>query len=247
MPSLVPTGSPLRLVPTSLERKAVLFFDGIRYSLHIFDLAASRLPNTLAELSHEGQDADALADKIASAMSDAWLMIDSAHRLRELLEQAPNLKKNQPELQLFLRRTVPVEALRHFFQHFRTEIETFASRGMPLWGTLSWVRPNPETGQPENFTIAPGTFFHGAALPMCTFDSVQRHFVERVLLQAGPTQIDLASLLEHVTEFTSWYTEWFRNHFPDVDHHAADLHARLGVKLVPRATSASDDSGELGI
>lgn len=89
----------------SLDRKPVLYLDGIRYSLHIFDLAAERPAKALTELSSEQLEPKTLAEKIAHAMADAWLMIDSAHRLRELLQQAPKLKKNLPELQLFLRRT----------------------------------------------------------------------------------------------------------------------------------------------
>ena len=236
--SLVPAESPLRLVPASLDRRAVLFLDGIRYSFHIFDLAVERLAKTLPDLSSEKQDPALLADNIAYAMSDAWLMIDATHRLRELLQQVPKLKKKQPELQLFLRRTAKVEDLRHFFQHFRTEIEAFASRAMPLWGTLSWAHTNPETGEPENYTIAPGTLFEGAGMATCTFDRLKHNFVERVLLHAGPTQVDLADLTEHVSEFAAWYTQWFRDTFPDTNHLAADVYFRFVVKLVPRPALA---------
>ncbi|MGZ8165179.1 MAG: hypothetical protein ACXW04_06790, partial [Methylobacter sp.] len=228
--ALVPPDSPLRLVPTTLERKAVLFFDGIRYSFHIFDLAAARLTTTLHELSQEQEDKAAIADRIALAMSDAWMLIDSAHRLRELVEQAPRLRKKQPELQLFLRRTANVEVLRNFFQHFRNEIDAFANQAIPLWGTLTWAYVSPETGAPQNYTIAPGTIFNDVTLHTCTFDTVKWKYGERVLLYAGSTKLDLAALFEHVTEFASWYTEWFRIQFPDTDHHCADLHMCMGVK-----------------
>lgn len=236
--SLVPPDSPLRLVPTSLDRKAVLYFDGIRYSLHVFDLAAARLASTLLLLSREQEDKSAVADRIALAISDAWMLIDSIHRLRELVQQVPKLRKNLPELQLFLRRTRVVEDLRHFFQHFRTEIDAFVSQAMPLWGTLTWAYTEPETGEQRNYTIAPGTFFAGATIPMCTFDSREWRYVERVLLQAGSMKVDLATLLEQVAEFAAWYTEWFRAKYPDEDHHAADVHFCVTVRASPKDSAS---------
>lgn len=229
--TLVPTDSPLRLVPSSLERRAVLFFDGIRYSLHIFDLAATRLALTLDGLSSGKFVHDDLAQHFAEGISDAWLMIDSIHRLRELLLQTPGLKKKILELQLFLRRTSAVESLRHFNQHFRTEIDSFTKIGMPLWGTLSWAYTNPQSGELENHTIAPGTFFSGAWVASCTFDKRQGKFLEKVLLHAGPAKLDLAELSLHVEEFVGWYTKWFQQQFPDIDHHGADLHLQFSLKL----------------
>jgi hypothetical protein len=240
--TLVPPDSPLRLVPTKLDRKAVLYLDGIRYSFHIFDLAATRLAVTLEALSQVREDRSSIADTIALAISDAWMIIDSTHRLRELLQQAPKLRKKEPELQLFLRRTEVVEDLRNFFQHFRTEINDFASQAMPLWGTLTWVYIDPESGELKNFTIAPGTFFDGATIPTCTFDRLEWKYVERVLLQAGSKKVDLATLLEQVTEFAAWYTEWFRKNFPDAGHHDADLHFCIRVRAVTNPTPSQSES-----
>lgn len=187
--TLVPPDSPLRLVPTVLDRKAVLFLDGIRYSLHMFDMTSTRLAQTLDSIGRTQVEPNELTDRITWALSDAWLMIDSVHRLRELLEQAPRLKKNTPELQIFLRNTSGVEDLRNFFQHFRTEIDSFTELGMPLWGTLSWAYTNPNTGELENHTIAPGTYFEGAWVASCTFDRDKGAFLEKVLLYAGTKKL----------------------------------------------------------
>lgn len=231
---LVPPDSPLRLVPVDLDRKAVLFYDGIRYSLHIFDIATSRLAVSLADLSRHQEDTGAIADRIALAISDAWMLVDSAHRLRELVEQAPRLRKNQMDVQLFFRRTAEVEELRHHFQHFRTRIESFVKESMPLWGTLTWACTDHQTGEPKNFTIAPGSFFEGVRIPMCTFDTLEGRYVERILLQVGPIKIDLATLIEQVTEFAAWYTEWFRTKFPHTDYLGADMHACFSVKRIAK-------------
>src|SRR5450631_3661313 len=101
--SLVPADSPLCRVPTGVDRKTVLFYDGIRYCFQIFDLTFTRLVESLQTLSSKDQQRDLLSERIASAVIDSWTLIDAAHRLRELLSQVPRLKKASPELQVFLR------------------------------------------------------------------------------------------------------------------------------------------------
>jgi len=234
--ALIPNDSPLRRVPTKLDRRTILYLDGVRFSFESFDLASLRLATTLDQLARLRDDNTDLNSLIVSATTDAWSMIDAAHRLRELLQQLPGLKKNQPELQLFLRRTAPVEDLRHFFQHFRTEIQAFAERSnMPLCETLSWAWTDPANGQLENHTIIPGTYFERAEVSTCTFDTQRFKFVERVLLNAGPCKLDLADLNEHVQNFCAWYLAWFLHSFENLDHSAADVHLKLRVRPVIRS------------
>jgi len=229
---LVPPDSPLRLVPDSLDRRSVLYLDGIRYCLHIFDISQTRLVNALKMLSSDPDATAQASEHIASAVSDAWTMIDSAHRLRELLSQAPGLKKNEPALQIFLRRTQDIEDLRHFYQHFRNEIDSFASTGMPLWGTLSWIHTDVETGENTNFTIVPGTFFSGASVYSCTIDTMEMKYIQRAAFYAGSAMVDLAVLSEQVEQFVTWYCEWYLEKFPGVSHHGADLLIRMNVRAV---------------
>jgi hypothetical protein len=115
--------SELRRVPANVERRTILFLDGVRYSFQAFEISATRLAHTLNHLSHPKKPGEDLGELISVATIDAWSIIDAVHRLRELLEQMPGMKKNTPERQLFLRRTASVEDLRHYFQHFRTEID----------------------------------------------------------------------------------------------------------------------------
>ena len=234
---LVPPDSPLLKVPVDVDRRTVLFLDGVRYSLHVFDLTADRLTAALQLLSDDEQPPEELATRIALAVSDAWQLVDIVHRLRELLQQLPRLRKKEPKLQLFLRQTAAAEALRHFVQHFRTGIDSYATTGMPVWGTLTWVRDNPVTGRPENFSIAPGTFFDGAFVPTCTFDSIAGKYTERVVLQAGKLGVDLATLYEAVYAFAPWYTQWFAAAFPGQSHYGADFRAKFSIRRVSNPNS----------
>jgi len=229
---LVAKDSPLRNVPANTERRTVLFLDGVRYSIQSFEIASRRLAQTLGQLSKGVGADDDLGEIISFAILDAWSIIDSIHRLRELLEQMPGLKKNTPELQLFLRRTSTVEDLRHYFQHFRTEIESYVEKSMPLWGTISWSTNNSETGLPETHTIVPGTYFQGAWIAACTFDTQQRKFVEHVLLHAGPLKVDLADLERFVGEFVKWYVDWHQSTFTGNNLLGADVHMKFSITPV---------------
>ena len=237
---LVPADSLLRRVPTSVERRTVLYLDGIRYSIESFELSSLRLARVLDQLAKRTDDTPDLGDLILEATTDAWSMIDAVHRLRELLSQLPGLRKNEPELQVFLRGTAVIEDLRHFFQHFRTEIDSFHERGMPLWGTLSWAHTDAESELPENHTIVPGTFFRGAWVATCTFDTHEGRYVERVLLHAGPKKVDLATLTEQVERFVAWYVAWFERSFTSDDRLGADVHMKFQLRPVSPDEEGSD-------
>lgn len=231
---LVPSESPLRRVPDSVDARTVLYLDGIRYSLECFDLARSRLATELDQISRLPDKSNDLSQLIVGATVDAWTMVDSIHRLRELLGQLPGLKKKELELQLFLRRTRAVEGLRHFFQHFRNEIDSFASRGLPLWGAISWAWSDPESGQIESHSIVPGTFFHGVTAVSCTFDIKHARVVERVLLHAGSERLDLADLGDWVERFTAWYVDWFVRHLPPGHANNSDVRVTTRLTVVRR-------------
>lgn len=238
--SLVPVESPLRRVPVELDRRTILFLDGIRYSFHIFDLTCNRLTESLRTLSGK-QPSELIADRISAAIADAWTLIDVTHRLRELLSQAPRLKKNLPELQAFLRSTEAVEGLRHFNQHFRTEIDKFSSVGAPLWGSLSWVYTDIDSGENSCYIVAPGTFFEGAAVPSCTIDTRQNKYVELVLFTVGAAKIDLAELSSRISKFCAWYTEWYASNIVGSDFHTADIHFSLHPKIVQRGAQPNQE------
>ena len=236
--SLVPFESPLRRVPVELDRRTVLYFDGIRYCFHIFDLTCARLTESLRTLSSGDQASALLADRIAAAIADAWTLIDVTHRLRELLSQAPRLKKSSPELQVFLRCTEAVEGLRHFYQHFRTGIDQFAVAGAPLWGSLSWVHTDSISGENSCYVAMPGTFFQGVAVPSCTIDTLQNKYIERIAFFAGSAKIDLAELSDRVLQLCIWYTDWYTSTISGNDVHAAELHMAMKVRMVPREAGA---------
>jgi hypothetical protein len=70
---------------------------------------------------------------------DAWSIVDSLHRLRELLDSFPNLQKRSMTYKVFRRVTEPVEALRNHAQHLRGQLSNPELGHLPVWGTVSWL------------------------------------------------------------------------------------------------------------
>jgi hypothetical protein len=84
----------------------------------------------------------------AVAMLDAWSIVDSAHRFRDLVESMPGLP-NSAWKRLLRDRTDEVAALRDCVQHQLGEIDRLSSGGGQLWGYLTWpeVRDGRYTGK----------------------------------------------------------------------------------------------------
>lgn len=159
------------------------------------------------------------------------MVVDSTHRLRELVQQMPGLKQKDENVQLFVRYTRTVEQLRHFVQHFRTEIDSHVGSLMPLWGTLSWSHFDEESHRPESHTIVPGTYYRGVRILGCTFDTQSLRFIERIVLHAGDARVDLADVYDRVERFSSWFEQWVLDTITGDEYHGADVHLRfeLGV------------------
>jgi len=149
-------------LPNNLDHRQTLFLDGIRFSVEIAETAYDRLCKTLLTLVNstvqkKGGHIDALTVR---AVSDAWAIIDSVHRLCGLLRQMRGVKQNTPNLNLLYRQAEKVGALRNTVQHLNSEINNLISKKLPVWGTINWVaRPNPTNDLWYTCSLAPGTVF----------------------------------------------------------------------------------------
>jgi hypothetical protein len=143
---LIPEDSPLRQPPRAFSRRQMLILDGIRYAAEMAHLAYDRLyrnlQGTAASLN------EPRAQDTASAMLDAWSIVDSAHRFRDLVENMPGLG-NSTWKRLLRDRTEDVAELRDCVQHQLGEIDDLISHGGQFWGYLSWaeVRDGRHTGK----------------------------------------------------------------------------------------------------
>lgn len=133
---LFPNGSPLRNAPPSFSKKQILFLDGLRYSAEMAHIAYERLRETLSHI--EEADSRLIASESASALQDAWSIIDSVNRFRDLLPHMPGIEKGA-WLRLLKERTSVVATLRDCVQHQQKEIDKLIRAGGQIWGYLSWA------------------------------------------------------------------------------------------------------------
>jgi hypothetical protein len=195
--------SPLRNLPAGLTRKQILFMDGIRYSVGMTTLAYYRLRVSTTELT-KGLAAGTQTQNpslFTAALSDAWTIIDSTHRLRELVWDMPGItkKKRSAPLRKFYRSTENIDQLRNKVQHLKGEIRTVADTDQPVWGVLSWFSHFEE--QPDivrRCQLAAGTLFPSAG-PAFKLEGVSlAPPVDRFELTAHGIRVSLTDTYEAV-------------------------------------------------
>lgn len=141
---MIAEDSPLRHPPAALSRRQVVILDGIRYAADMAEIAYERLAAHLQMIA--GLEREATVKEIATGFIDAWSIVDSAHRCRDLTTNLPGLKQNAPWVKLLEKRTADVADLRNCVQHQLGEMDKLIADGGQLWGFLSWARV--ERGSP---------------------------------------------------------------------------------------------------
>jgi hypothetical protein len=166
------TGDSQRRSTESRKLQKSLFIDGIHYSVLMTRLAHFRLCNDLLILSKDYYLTKKGVNKplskkdsftlTVSALSNAWQIIDSMNRLRQLLSKTPGLKQNSTELQLFYRRTADIEYFRNSIQHLNENIMQYVKNRIPSWGALNWVAKLDDSKDFILFSLIPGEIFDRA-------------------------------------------------------------------------------------
>ena len=190
-------------------RRIQLYFDGLRYSFSMAEVAARRLPATLDEVARSDESKEDKETEVASALLDAWSIIDMCHRVRELVQGTPRLASKLPGIQVFLRATAHIEDLRHYVQHFRQGIPGVPASWSPLWGSLSWIPThNPNTC----YTIFPGCLSYGLAASSITYDTYQLRFTTEIILSTGVASADLLAIAACMSKLRGSLIEWLDQH-----------------------------------
>ena len=231
---IIRTDSVLRRLPSELDPKRRLFVDGIRYAVEMADMAYSRLCQTLLALVVENRGrTDGLGQRIVSSMLDAWSVIDSVQRLRNLLVRTPRLSKRAPPVILFNQCTEKVEELRHIAQHLDEKIYQFVQKEMPIWGSLSWfVMEKP--GEDKGFicSIVAGTLFKSKNHPVVNplgkaFDCP----VDLIELTANECTASLSETMKCVRKLISWIERTLQQQIGHLGAAGADLFLVMEVSF----------------
>jgi hypothetical protein len=194
------------------NRTLAFYLDGLRYSFAMAATAGQRLLPTLDEIAQRHAAEQDVEEHVNSALLDAWCVIDMCHRTRELVQQMPGLSQKLPFVQTFLRSTSHIEDLRHYVQHFRTEIPDIPGSATPLWGALSWI----PTFEPTTcYTILSGNLIDGIQAPSISYDTHKLQFTAEVLLHAGTRTADILAVLSRMKTTEASLRDWMKDH-PDI-------------------------------
>lgn len=163
---MIDRDSILRRLPANLDRRQVLFLDGIRHAAEIASFAHRRLQATLTQLAvgeHEGAKADNL---YTSAFLDAWSLVDVIDRFRTLWKLLPYSTPAAPlpGTKSFAEITQSIRDLRNVSDHLGQRADYVVAQKGTALGVLSWftaLRPDGLEG--VICTLVPGTLQSGSA------------------------------------------------------------------------------------
>src|SRR5262245_7334532 len=193
---MISNDSPLRRMPTDLPRRQILYFDALRLSAEMAGLAFERLHSLLMLMSRQGG-----TDQAVHALVDAYSIIDSVHRFRELLQTTPGIKHNVV-FELFIRQTRDVEKLRHVVQHLNREVDKIAQEGWAALGTLTWLGSSAAPGGPPTSWILqagtsyPGQWTYGPTIH--TQSSIPTGEIGDISLMAAGSTVNLTRLMDRL-------------------------------------------------
>jgi len=229
---LISDESPLRRLPSVLNREQTFFLDGIRYCLEIIDLSYERLQTNLLSITNSFIKKDSQHNYLnfISAFQDAWSFIDSVYRLQGLLKHCPGIKQKAPGMILFYKETITVEDLRHIFQHLNTEMTKFIQKELPVFGVITWL---------SMFNL---DSCHSCVIVAGTLIQKTSHYilnpagkkisppVDHITLTAGGYTINLSSVFNKISKLTRSIEEQLREKFKDLPTAGADLSICLELK-----------------
>lgn len=241
MTRLIENNSPFRKLPAELDIRQRLVFDGIRYSVEMADLAYMRLRKCLVKVSESNKLSEAPDFVVAAALSDAWTIVDTMHRLRGLLKLFPDSSSSELVAE-FLSASESIRDLRNSVQHLHARFDKLVKDRLPTWGWITWV------------TMTEESHCHVHALVPGSLDRLSGLGIENPGGKEVTAPIDLISLKAHgyVVSLSALHNEVralvqnleiiLRDQFDGHRTLGADLHLVMKLKASAPVTSAS--SGE---
>jgi hypothetical protein len=227
---LLSNDSPLRRLPTALHRRQQLALDGISMSA---DMTALSYQQLQAALWLHSKAIDQTTSRLAAvhAVTNAWAIIDAAHRVRVLVRKLPGLKRG-PAVVSFLKIAEQVEPLRNAVQHLDGAIEELLANGRPVWGVLSWV--NVDSPDAKRFSVRallPGTMAPTSASVVNPMGRAVEIPIGLVTLEAAEMTVCLSDVVQAVERFTGRLERAAGATFPTIPEGAANVVAKLELPV----------------
>ncbi|WP_162932514.1 hypothetical protein [Solimonas sp. K1W22B-7] len=199
---MIHTTSILRRLPADIDRKQLLFFDGIRHAAEIVSLAYSRLQSTLTHiaLSEDTKEASAA---FPVAFLDAWAVVDGIDRFRVLWKLMPGAPPSSPKdgESTFEEISQPVRNLRNVADHLAQRADYIIAQNGTALGSLSWYTALRQDGREGIIcSIAPGTQVKGHHRVANPAGRTIEYPTGLVQLSAGEYQACLSDVLPHMEQ-----------------------------------------------
>lgn len=142
-----------------MPRQQALFFDGTRLTCEMVDIAFVRLQRGLVRMTNRPR---LPRQALATALTDAWGLLDSLERLRRLVPHLPGVKKQKAApVARFMRLASDVEKLRHAVQHIDRESHECLASKTPALGVLSWCLVDDSGTTIQSASIVSGSLLTG--------------------------------------------------------------------------------------
>ena len=229
-----------RNIPTDLNRRQALFIEGIRFSIETADLAYLRLRDTLIVLGTR-ETADPDSPSTASAMLDAWSIIDSLHRLRGLMRNMPGIEKRDriPPIRAFFDSTTNVVKLRNTVQHLDNEIpKVLGDNDWAVLGSLSWGVIDPEKSQVTSCILLPGMSVGSRPLLNPLNRDIWHLPVDSISIERSGVSVALSDAMRRVEGLADtmerMLAETHANQIASLKRHGADVTIRLYIRINPK-------------
>ena len=244
---LIAEDSPLLRLPSNLSAKQAQFCDAVRFTAEMADIAYQQLLVQLLPLSGPRTKEQRLS--AATPFLFAWSIIDSAHRLRRLVQNFPNLKdKNQsPEFRIFLSKGEAVEKLRNAVQHMDSDIHKFAKPGKAAWGTLTWVSSTQHEAIFHTCVLVSGAMMpHGGSHTFINLAGlVVRKPIDHVTITIDDAAVNLTDVMTALERLVQAIEGGLNDAFKDFpDRAGSDMFIALPVQMGPNGRMILLPQGE---
>lgn len=215
---LVSNDSPLRKLPVNLSPEQRLIVDGIRYAAEIIELALERLTNTLKSISPNDLPH-------ISAFSDAWTIVDSAHRFFKLTSRLKSKPLSRQETPATVANVIK---LRNAFHHIHENYNNLANLKTPAFGHICWITlesysPNSTCGKIH--TLVSGAVVQGSNFKVVNpGNKVFFGPIDYLSLSAHGHTIYFQEIVDYIAEQIKGMESGMRRQIADLPKAGADIY-----------------------
>ncbi len=188
----------LRRLPPNLDRKQVLFLDGLRHAAEMIDLGYTRLRATLTQIALDRVSGTKEPTEFTGAFLDAWAVVDAIDRFRLLLHSLPGAQPPDPtdEFASYVQHTEQVRKLRNVADHLAQRADYVVACAGTALGELSWYTAlDPGRANGLSCVIVPGTLQAGKRLIVNPLGHALNYPTDMIHLAAGEHRACLSDVL----------------------------------------------------